>query len=368
MNSEFQHVALDQLRYSLVWEGSATLCTALQITSDDHALIITGAGCNVLNALLQAPHQVTAIDLNPEQNRLLKFKCHVIQHHEYPVFRGLLGLDGAAAVASAWTSVRAGLPLEKQAFWADFFAANPGGLLGAGRLETYVNGFLPTLAAPLQNQLRQLLHFDSLAEQQTYFQTVIEATENNFQQQFITYFDAANLSKGRDPRLFKYAGQSGGELFYQRLQQHLNQELVRNNFFSCFFFFGLAHLPEYILPPCYQGANYEQLRTQLPKLEIITGEATSYLLSAAGRTITKASLSNIFEYVSAEEFEQVCQQLGHDAPRQLRMVFWNLLQIQAAARSPAVPLLADVSQQLSAQEACFYFDSVRVLAWGEKAG
>ena len=65
MNSEFQNVALDQLRYSLVWEGSATLYRALDIQPDDHVLVITGAGCNVLNTLLQAPRQVTAIDLNP---------------------------------------------------------------------------------------------------------------------------------------------------------------------------------------------------------------------------------------------------------------------------------------------------------------
>ena len=109
MNTEFQNVDLDQLRYSLVWEGSATLYQALAIQPDDHVLVITGAGCNVLNTLLQAPRQVTAIDLNPEQNRLLRLKCHVIQQHEYDVFRGLLGMDNYP-VAAAWTAVRPGLP------------------------------------------------------------------------------------------------------------------------------------------------------------------------------------------------------------------------------------------------------------------
>ncbi|MDO7875624.1 DUF3419 family protein [Hymenobacter sp. ASUV-10] len=363
MNSEFQNVALDQLRYSLVWEGSTTLYRALDIQPDDHVLVITGAGCNVLNTLLHPPRQVTAIDLNPEQNRLLRLKCHVIQHHEYPVFRGLLGLDGAAAVAAAWAVVRPDLPGEEQEFWEAFFAQHPGGLLGAGRLEMYVNAFLPTLAPALQAQLRQLLSFGDIAKQQAYFQSVIESPDSTFRPQFIEYFDAANLSKGRDPRLFRYAQESGGALFYRRLQRHLGKVLLRDNFFSRFFFFGPTGLPEDILPPCYQSGSYAALRAQLPRLQVATGEATAYLLSDAGRRITKASLSNIFEYVSEAEFERVCRQLGENSARRLRLVFWNLLQMQAPGSSASVPLLEELSRELSAAEACFYFDSVRVLSW-----
>jgi len=362
MNSEFQNVALDQLRYSLVWEGSATLYRALDIQPDDYVLVITGAGCNVLNTLLQAPRQVTAIDLNPEQNRLLRLKCQVIEHHEYAVFRGLLGLDGPAPVAAAWAAVRPGLPAGEQVFWEAFFAQHPGGLLGAGRLEMYVNGFLGTLPPALQEQLRQLLNVDDVAQQQAYFQSVIEVADSGFRQQFIEYFDAANLSKGRDPRLFRYAQESGGELFYQRLRRHLGRELLRDNFFSRFFFFGPVGLPEAILPPCYQSGNYAALRAQLPKLQIATGEATAYLLSDAGQDIAKASLSNIFEYVSESDFERVCWQLMQQR-RRLRLVFWNLLQVQAAGGSASVPLLEELSRELSDAEACFYFDSVRVLSW-----
>ncbi|GAA4354706.1 hypothetical protein GCM10023185_16780 [Hymenobacter saemangeumensis] len=363
MNSEFHHVALDQLRYSLVWEGSATLYHALQLQPQDHALVITGAGCNVLNTLLAGPARVTAIDLNPEQNRLLALKCHVIAGHEQAVFHGLLGLAGPGEVSRTWQAVQPGLPAGEREFWAAFFAQHPGGLLGAGRLEAYVHGFLPTLDAALQDQLRTLFEFDTVAAQQAYFASVIEAYgQDDFRRQFISYFDAVNLSKGRDASLYKHTAASGGELFYQRWQQHVAQVLLRDNFFSRFFFFGAEGLPENILPPCYQSRNYEQLRARLPRLHITTGEATAYLLSEAGQGISKASLSNIFEYVSPAEFERVCQSLGQ-SPRQLRLVFWNLLQSQAPARSAAVPLLPEVSQQLSEQEACFYFENVRVLDW-----
>ena len=107
MNSEFATIALDQVRYSLVWEDSRTLHAALAIGPDDHVLVVTSAGCNVLNALLAGPRQVTAIDLNPVQKALLRLKCHLIVHHEPEVLRALMGFDGPAPVARTWRKVAA---------------------------------------------------------------------------------------------------------------------------------------------------------------------------------------------------------------------------------------------------------------------
>ena len=63
MNSEFYNVALNRLRYSLVWEDSQTLYEALAIGPTDNVLVITSAGCNALNALLQHP-QFKTIDFS----------------------------------------------------------------------------------------------------------------------------------------------------------------------------------------------------------------------------------------------------------------------------------------------------------------
>ena len=55
MHSEFYNVALDRIRYSLVWEDSTTLYAGLNIRPGDTVLVITSAGCNALNALLLGP-------------------------------------------------------------------------------------------------------------------------------------------------------------------------------------------------------------------------------------------------------------------------------------------------------------------------
>lgn len=364
MESEFTYVPLDRLRYSLVWEDPATLCTALELAPTDHALIITSAGCNALNALLAGPRQVTAIDLNPVQNQLLAFKAHVIQHHAPAVLRGLLGLDGPAAVAATTAALRATLPPAAYACWADYLRRHPGGLLLAGQLEAYVTGFITSLSSSWQRKLRRLLDCESVVEQELYVE--MELDQPAFRAAFTAYFDAVNLSQGRDPRLYSYAAESGGATFYRRLMRQLNQRLARDNFFLRFLLFGPENLPEAILPPCYQAAHHTRLRERLPCLQLVTGEAIGFLLSDAGQDVDKASLSNIFEYVSPTEFERVSTALAAQraaSGRPLRAVFWNLLQVQAPVRVAGVPLLPAASAQLSATDACFYFSGVRLLEY-----
>ena len=94
MQTEFEKVDLNLIRYSLVWEGFETLYKGLEISPKDDLLMITSAGCNVLNALLKQPRSLTAIDLNSEQNRLLLLKMHTIEHLDHDPLVSLMGFRG----------------------------------------------------------------------------------------------------------------------------------------------------------------------------------------------------------------------------------------------------------------------------------
>lgn len=357
MQSEFYNVALDCIRYSLVWEDSATLYQALAISPPDHVLVITSAGCNVLNALLQHPASITAIDVNPVQNGLLLLKKHIFLYHDHATLRACLGLDGREAGATAWKEVRTTLPEALLAYWDPFFTSHPEGLLTAGRLETYVNGFYNTLDENMQDKLTQLLRCKQVKEQYTYF--LQELHDTPFTAAFIEYFGDKSLSRGRDPRLFRYAEESGGEAFYSRLVQQISSVLISSNFYFRFFFFGPLHIPDGLLPPCYQQQNFEPVKKALSKLRVVTGEAIEYLLSPAGKQITKGSLSNIFEYTSESEFAHVCRLL-YKEDRALQLVFWNLLHEQGQQQAaPGVNM--HILDSPSTPQSCFYFKGVRVL-------
>jgi S-adenosylmethionine-diacylglycerol 3-amino-3-carboxypropyl transferase len=355
MKSEFTHLNLDLIRYSLVWEDSQSLYEALEINNDDHLLIITSAGCNVLNALLKDPALVTAIDLNPFQNKLLLLKKHIIQHHEYEVFHALLGFAGNAAVSNAKQELMKTLPASEQPFWLAFFEEHPGGLLSSGKLENYITSFYDTLDSDIQEKLQQLIRFTDVKAQYDFFKDRLDTS--NFKQAFIAYYSDENLKKGRDSNLLKYAADPIGPTFYKRLLQQVGSAILGANFHFRFFFFGLQNMPADILPPCYRRENYTVLRQRLHKIWVFEGEALDHLLSERGSTVTKAALSNIFEYISHEEFDHICQGLIKDPDRKLRLAFWNLLNGQGEISENYHGRIAFKNRALSPKSS-FYFKNV----------
>jgi S-adenosylmethionine-diacylglycerol 3-amino-3-carboxypropyl transferase len=347
MRSEFQDIELDQVRYSLVWEDFETLFSGLQFDEDDHLLIITSGGCNVLNSLLRPVASVTAVEINPVQNLLLALKMHTIRDHDYTTFASLLGLYGQNAVKDAWNKLKKTLPKKEVCFWEPYFQSKPEGLLLFGKLERYILSFRKLLDNETSSRLRQLVTYSSVTAQHEYFMNHLDSS--TFRKLFINFFNEQNLSKGRDPKLFKYAEEPAGETFYQRLVSFINTFLVKDNFYFRFIFFGLDYL-EYCLPACYQLGNFENIKTNLHKIRIVDGEAIEYLLSENGREITRASLSNIFEYTSRSEFTTVCRELAQQRPS-LKFIYWNLLQEQSARESGVSfrPVLHHHNQS-----SCFY--------------
>lgn len=357
MQSEFARIPLNRIRYSLVWEDCRTLVRALHPGPTDAVLVITSAGMNALATLLCRPRRVVAIDLNPLQNTLLELQCHVLRQHSPTELRGLLGLDGPAAVARAWAAVAPTLPEAPRAQWRVFFAEHEDGVLPAGQLEAYLADYRRAAPAAERAHLRALLACPSVAEQAAYFERHLHG--GDFEARFGQWFADENLSQGRDPHLFRYAPEPGGPVFYQRLTRRLRTQRLAEDFYSRFFFFGPTDLPEALLPVALQRGNFGKLRAALPTLSIQAGEAMEFLLSPAGADITCASLSNIFEYVAPADFARCGQELAtRHAP--LRFVFWNLLQDQRLDAAADAEDCAAGAAKLSAADGCFYFRNVRL--------
>ena len=59
------------LIYNTCWEDPAVDRLALDLRPDDSLLVITSAGCNVLDHVLTGPRRIHAVDANPRQNALL---------------------------------------------------------------------------------------------------------------------------------------------------------------------------------------------------------------------------------------------------------------------------------------------------------
>lgn len=98
----FSRVHGGNLVYNTCWEDPRLDRQMLELKADSRAVMITSAGCNALDYLLDSPAQIHAVDMNPRQNALLQLKQAMIQrgqfedlfqlfgHGHHPHFRELL--------------------------------------------------------------------------------------------------------------------------------------------------------------------------------------------------------------------------------------------------------------------------------------
>ncbi len=87
----FKLVHGNNLVYNTCWEDPRLDRVALQIGPTDTVLVITSAGCNALDYVLQQPQTVHAVDMNPRQNALLELKLAGIRRLDYEDFFELFG-------------------------------------------------------------------------------------------------------------------------------------------------------------------------------------------------------------------------------------------------------------------------------------
>ncbi len=81
------------LVYNTCWEDPAVDRQALQLGPQDTMLVITSAGCNVLDYALQGPRRIHAVDANPRQTALLELKLAGIRMLEFDDYFRIFG-DG----------------------------------------------------------------------------------------------------------------------------------------------------------------------------------------------------------------------------------------------------------------------------------
>ena len=79
------------LVYNTCWEDPAVDRVALGLTPGDTLMVITSAGCNVLDYALMAPRQIHAVDANPRQNALLELKLAGIRRLDHADFFAVFG-------------------------------------------------------------------------------------------------------------------------------------------------------------------------------------------------------------------------------------------------------------------------------------
>lgn len=87
----FDSVVSNRLVYNTCWEDPRIDRKLLEIESDSEIVMLTSAGCNALDYLLDEPQSIQCIDANPSQNALLELKKALFLNDDYQLLWNMFG-------------------------------------------------------------------------------------------------------------------------------------------------------------------------------------------------------------------------------------------------------------------------------------
>jgi S-adenosylmethionine-diacylglycerol 3-amino-3-carboxypropyl transferase len=105
------------LIYNVCWEDPRIDRQLLGLKSDSRVVVVTSAGCNTLDYLLDSPAEIHAVDVNPRQNALLHFKLALIEQGDFDDLFALFGIGSHQRFREIYALLRKRLPFFAQTFW-----------------------------------------------------------------------------------------------------------------------------------------------------------------------------------------------------------------------------------------------------------
>ena len=87
----FQKVHRRNLVYNTCWEDPRCDRNLLDLDSQSKVVMITSAGCNALDYLLDEPAKIHCIDMNPRQNALLQLKLATFRNSTFETLDHMFG-------------------------------------------------------------------------------------------------------------------------------------------------------------------------------------------------------------------------------------------------------------------------------------
>lgn len=160
------------LVYNACWEDPRIDRQLLALDAHSRVLMITSAGCNALDYLLDNPARVICVDINHRQNALLGLKLKMAERLEYSDFRQLFGNGSHPEYRAIFAAILPELLPKDRQYWQKRQAwFNPRSMRGS----FYFHGSFGTNA--------------------WLFRKMMRATIRNYDERLARFFDSASLEE-----------------------------------------------------------------------------------------------------------------------------------------------------------------------------
>lgn len=356
--------SFSHIRYAQCWEDADILLEALAIQPGDTCLSIASAGDNALAMLTRSPRKVIALDLSPAQLACLELRVTAYRNLTHPELLILIGSDGnphnAELRQSLYQRCRTDLSPNVQHFWDSHPQDITRGIGHAGKFEHYFETFrryvLPWVHR--RDHILHLLQDKPLEARHHYYKTVWNNPQWKLMfRLFFSRFVMGNL--GRDPSFFNYVEGNVAERILTRTAYALTELNPAENPYLQWILTG-QHLTA--LPYHLRSENFELIRDNLHCLEWHCCSVESFLDKIGDNAIDRYNLSDIFEYMSLENYQQLLQRLVQAGRKGGRLVYWNMLAPRHCPEEMHNRLyrLTHLAQSLHQQDKAFFYSAFNV--------
>jgi S-adenosylmethionine-diacylglycerol 3-amino-3-carboxypropyl transferase len=351
-----QHADFSQIRYAQCWEDADILLEAIAIQPGDVCLAIASAGDNALAMLSQNPERVIALDLSPAQLACLELRVAAYRELSHDELLVLIGSRAGKNRQALYQRCRNQLSREAQYFWGKHGDEIDRGIGSAGKFERYFSMFRKNILPLIhRNSKVQKLLFPRTVEQRKVFYDQ-EWNTWRWQLLFRIFFSRFVMGRsGRDPSFFKYVEGSVADRILQRTQYALTTLDPAENPYLQWILTGQHTALPYALRP----ENFDTIRTNLDRLEWHCISVEDYLEQIGEQAIDRFNLSDIFEYLSPQNYHSLLEQLIKSGRKGGRLAYWNMLAPRSRPPQLAAQLqpLTELAQRLHAQDKAFFYSA-----------
>ena len=325
MKSEVENYAdFSRILYSQCWEDADILLEALKVKKNGTYVSIASAGDNSFALLSKSPRKVTAIDVNEQQLYCVELKREAYRLLDYNDFMNLAGFRNDKNRICIFDKVKKSLSKECRIFWDEHMKLIEKGYYHIGRLEQYFHVFSKKWL-PLAHSHRVVEEFfknRTMDEQRRFYYE----RWDTFRWRMVTkhFFSEKVMEKlGRDKAFFRYVDIDVAKQVMERFERGLLQVPLWNNPYIHYLMLGTFR--EDAMPYALKEENFLAIKKNINRLELQKVCLEEYLDTIGEHTIDGFNLSDIFEYMSPENVEQVYSRILHAAKKDARVVYRNML-------------------------------------------
>ena len=345
------------IRYAQCWEDADILLEALDIQPGDTCLSIASAGDNTLAMLTKEPERVIAIDLNPAQLACLELRVAAYRELSHPELLELVGSTPSNQREALYRRCRAHLSSNVREFWDARPVDIATGIGGVGKFERYFSMFrqqiLPLIHA--KPSVERMLAGGTWEERHDFYNQ--EWDTWRWQLLFRLFFSRFVMGRlGRDPSFFNYVEGSVAERILARTRYATTALNPAHNPYMQWILTG-HHTTA--LPYALRPENFDSIRDNLNRLEWHCQTFDDFLDNGNSHMIDRYNLSDIFEYISLDNYHQLLHKLIQKSRPGSRLVYWNMLVPRSRPASMAQHLrpLSDLAQRLHLADKAFFYSN-----------